>query len=198
MTLFLAVRHAESTMNAEGLWQGQADPPLSARGRAQAAQLGPALRDRGLTDLVSSDLRRAQETAEIVAAALGLRVRVDPDLREADVGTWSGRPHAEIQGAWPDDYARVRAGDWDVRPGGGERRRDVRARAQEAVARACREARGPLAIVTHLGVLRALSPGLEMPNAGILELVAADLMGPLPSSELRPSQPGLAVGEGPL
>lgn len=200
MTLFLAIRHAESTMNAEGLWQGQADPPLSPQGRQQAAELAPVLRGRGLTDLVSSDLRRARETAEIVAELLGLGLRTDPGLREADVGSWSGRPHDEIRAAWPEDYARVRAGDWEVRPGGGERRRDVRVRAQEAVARACREATGPLAIVTHMGVLRALQPGLVMPNAGTVELHVSDLMGPVPAADPATGADRLAEApaEGPL
>lgn len=166
MSGFLAIRHAESTMNAAGLWQGQADAPLSPKGREQAGALAETFRGRAITALVSSDLARARETAEILAAALGLVPRLEPDLREMDVGTWSAQPHAELLERYPDEVARVRAGDWDVRPGGGECRREVRRRAIEALERA-RESTGGglLAVVTHMGVLRAVVPGISLANA---------------------------------
>ncbi|MBA2326593.1 MAG: histidine phosphatase family protein, partial [Actinobacteria bacterium] len=71
--LFL-VRHGESTWNADGRWQGQADPPLSALGEEQACDAAARLAAGGFSRVVASDLQRARRTAEILAEALGLPV----------------------------------------------------------------------------------------------------------------------------
>jgi probable phosphoglycerate mutase len=156
-------------MNAAGLWQGQADPPLSEEGRRQAGALARTLAPIDL--LVTSDLRRARETADILAAAVGAPVAPEPGLRELDVGAWSGLPHAEIATRWPAEHARFRAGDPGVRPGGGESRAMLRARVTAALRRwTARHPDGQLALVTHLGVLRVLAPGLVLPNAGTVRL----------------------------
>jgi probable phosphoglycerate mutase len=98
-TRVLLLRHGQSTWNAEGRWQGQADPPLSALGEEQARAAAGAL---GPVDLiVASDLARARQTAEIIAEARGLVIRVDPRLREVDMGPWSGLTRAEIEASWP-------------------------------------------------------------------------------------------------
>ena len=89
----ILVRHGESTWNAEERLQGQLDPPLSERGREQSRALAEAV--DGVPDerVISSDLARARETAEL----LGVRpARVDPRWREIDVGSWGGRTAAEI------------------------------------------------------------------------------------------------------
>ena len=76
----LVVRHGQSVWNAEGRWQGRADPPLTPLGEQQAADA--ALHVGPIDEVWSSDLQRAHRTAEIVAAHLGLAVRVDPRLAE--------------------------------------------------------------------------------------------------------------------
>jgi broad specificity phosphatase PhoE len=96
MQALLCIRHAQSTMNAAGLWQGQADPPLSREGRDQARALALRLVGESLSLLVASDLARASETAEIAAHHLGITTRLEPGLRELDVGDWSGLSHQEI------------------------------------------------------------------------------------------------------
>lgn len=79
-----------------------ADPPLSRRGEAQADWLGPALGGEGVTTLVSSPLARAHGTAERLAPALGLEVRVEDALAEFLLG-WEGvRSYAEVQSERPD------------------------------------------------------------------------------------------------
>jgi len=164
-------RHGQSTWNAEGRWQGQADPPLSALGRAQAARLAERLAGAGIALLAASDLARARETAEIVGARLGLAPRLDPALREHDVGAWSGLRHEEIAARWPDELARFLAGDLALRPGGGESRLALRARARAAAARWRAEAGGrPLLLVSHLGVLHALAPGADAPPGALVRV----------------------------
>jgi probable phosphoglycerate mutase len=180
----LCIRHAESTWNAAGRWQGQADPPLSAAGREAAERLAKRLAEdlSDLAGLVSSDLLRARETAGILGRALGREPEHWPLLREADIGSWSGRASDEIETLWPDDYRRFRAGDPELRPGGGESRRALRERAlagvralEERFAPAERFGAGPVVVVTHLGWIRALVPGLVLENAGTLWLDGAAL-----------------------
>jgi len=181
----LCIRHAESTWNALGRWQGQADPPLSAAGRRAADALAEQLAEevRGCAGLVTSDLVRARETAGILARRWTLEPEPWPALREADIGAWSGRVSAEIEALWPEEYRRFRAGDPELRPGGGESRRALRARALAAV-RALEErfAGSPVVVVTHLGWLRSLAPGLELANAGTFWLDSAALDGAEPTA----------------
>jgi len=179
METLLCIRHAESTMNAAGLWQGQANPSLSAQGREQARALGERLAGESLSVLVASDLRRARETAEIAGGQLGIATRLEPGLRELDVGAWSGLAREEIARRWPEDFARFRAGDLDVRAGGGETRRELRARVVAALRSLQHGWRGDqIAVVTHLGVIRTLSPGIQITNAEWFRLDMTTLAGP--------------------
>jgi probable phosphoglycerate mutase len=189
------IRHAESAWNAMGLWQGHADPGLSARGQAQAQALALALAGAGIEAIAASDLRRARETAAVVAEALGLEPLHDPRLRERDLGTWSGLSTPQIAGRWPAELARVRARDPDFRPGGGESIRDVRGRAagffRELAARP-----GPArwAVVTHGGVIRALHPAGSTPIANT-EMVRVRLGELLEELALHAGPPAPAAAE---
>jgi broad specificity phosphatase PhoE len=100
MTRVLLVRHGQSEWNADGRWQGQADPALTDLGRHQAQH---AARSLGTVDaIVSSDLQRAGETAAILSGELGVGpVVLDPDLRERHAGEWQGLTRAEIERDWP-------------------------------------------------------------------------------------------------
>jgi len=166
------VRHGESVWNAEGRWQGQADPPLTERGRHQARRAAERLADLGIAVLVASDLGRARETAQIVGAHLGIEPRFDPALRELDVGRWSGHPVAEVARRWPEELARFRGGDLALRAGGGESRLALRERALAALVRVAAAAAAPVAVVSHLGVLRALRPGAELAPGELVRFAA--------------------------
>ena len=100
-TLILA-RHGETDWNRDGIWQGHGDPPLNELGRRQAAELAERMADVEIEALYSSDLRRAYETAEIVGRAKGVEITADPDLREMDVGSWSGLTTEEIATRFPE------------------------------------------------------------------------------------------------
>ncbi len=166
----LLIRHGESTWNAAGRWQGWGDPPLSARGREQATILAGRLADRAVSRLVSSDLSRAVQTAEILAEALGVRLELDPRLRERDLGCWAGLTEAEIRAAHPEELDRLRARDPAVRPGGGESHDAFRMRVAPALVAAARgSAAGTIAVVTHLGVIRLLDRALRPGNADVVE-----------------------------
>ena len=178
MESLLCIRHAQSTMNADGLWQGQADPALTEEGRAQARALAERLAEAKPSVLVTSNLRRARETAEIAARRLGIAAQLEPGLRELDVGQWSGLARDEIARRWPEDFERFRSGDMDLRAGGGETRRELRERVLAAIRSLSQSYRGErIAVVTHLGVLRVLSPGVRILNGEFFRLDLATLIG---------------------
>jgi broad specificity phosphatase PhoE len=108
-TIFLA-RHGQTDWNAARRWQGHADPPLNEHGRTEAQALAESLVPHGIEAIYSSDLGRARETAEIVAARLGLSVTLDARLREVDVGEWSGLTTPEIEQMYPGAMERRREG----------------------------------------------------------------------------------------
>src|SRR5436305_2326484 len=101
VTTILLARHGETEWNREGRWQGWADPPLNDAGRAQARTLAEELRTIPFDAVYASDLRRARETAVIVAAPHAVPVLTDAGLREIDVGSWSGLTRSEIAKRFP-------------------------------------------------------------------------------------------------
>lgn len=155
MTTILLARHGESDWNRDQRWQGHADRPLTELGRRQARELAERLSDTGLHAIYSSDLRRAQETAEIVARAQGLDVRTTPALREVDVGSWSGLTRTEAQQRQPDAYRRWLAGEegWDD----GETYAELSDRVLRAVREMAAAHRGQrVLLVAHGGSIRAV------------------------------------------
>jgi broad specificity phosphatase PhoE len=153
----LLVRHGQSTWNAVGRWQGQADPPLSELGEEQAGDAAEHLAAVGFSCVVASDLRRARRTAEILARALNLDLRTDPGLREIDVGDWTGLTRVEIEARWPGDLADWSEGRRESTPGG-ETRTHLTDRARSTLARVAADA-GPgdrVLVVTHGALIRNL------------------------------------------
>ncbi len=151
-TELLLIRHGESTGNSAGRMQGQDDTELSPHGREQAALLAQRL--AGLHDrptlVYSSDLRRAHDTAQAVAAALGTVVHLDPRLRELDVGTWAGMAREEIATMDPVDWRAWEERRGEVRYGGAESFADLQRRVVPAVAEiADRHPGAHLVVVTH-------------------------------------------------
>lgn len=99
-TRLLLARHGQSTWNAEGRWQGQADPPLSDLGRDQAFSAAQRI---GTVDLVvASPQDRARTTAQIISDSIGVGPVITLDgLMERDAGPWSGLTTREIEATWP-------------------------------------------------------------------------------------------------
>ncbi|NPA26302.1 MAG: histidine phosphatase family protein [Chloroflexi bacterium] len=135
MTTLLLVRHGETDWNREGRYQGQADPGLNARGRAQAQALAHRLRAAGWRPQViyTSPLRRAAETAAILNQAWQVPVRVDPRLMEIHQGAWQGLTVDEIARRWPQLFEAWERTPWAVRPPGGETLAEVRDRVYAAI-----------------------------------------------------------------
>lgn len=150
-TALYLVRHGESEANAAKRYAGQSDSPLTARGREQAKVVAAALRATLFDRVVSSDLSRAHDTAEIIAREHGLDVEVFPELREIDVGEAAGRAIEDAKQRF--DWGPGRFVQWP----GGESLEQVRDRAVSAVDRIVAASPGKtICIVGHGGVTRIL------------------------------------------
>jgi broad specificity phosphatase PhoE len=165
----LLVRHGQSVWNAEGRWQGHADPPLSPLGEEQAA--AAAARLDGVTAVYTSDLLRARRTAEIFAFRFGLEAVVDARLRERRAGDWEGHTRIEIEAKWPGYLASGR------RPRGYETDDSVLARALEALTAIAGEQHGDAVVLTHGGVVRTLERHLAEHDAPDVDLILPNLGG---------------------
>ena len=168
MRRLVMLRHGQTDFNLGSRMQGQLDTELTELGRAQAVAAAETLAKQQPLLIVSSDLRRAYDTAVALGERSGLRVQVDRRLRETHLGDWQGMTHAEIDAiapgarmAWRDDAT------WA--PHGGENRVDVAARSVPLVAQlvagepewgAVDEPARPVVLVAHGGLIAALTAAL--------------------------------------
>lgn len=140
------VRHGQSAYNLENRLQGQADPPLTERGREEARALAGYLRGFDPEYVVCSDLQRARETAALIGYP---EARPDAVFREIDVGEWQGRPLSDF----PDGSQPSWRGGPLVPPGG-ETFQQLMERVGAAIDRLA-ERGGQWLVVCHGGVVRA-------------------------------------------
>jgi len=159
------LRHGQTEYNAGSRMQGQLDTDLSDLGREQAVAAAEVLAKRQPLLIVSSDLRRAADTALALADRCGQRVNLDERLRETHLGDWQGMTHLEVDDAAPG--ARLAWRD-DARwaPHGGESRVDVADRSLPLV-RELVAGQGewgaderPVVLVAHGGLIAALTAAL--------------------------------------
>jgi 2,3-bisphosphoglycerate-dependent phosphoglycerate mutase len=147
--LLYCVRHGESLYNAEGRVQGQSDVALSEFGRSQSAAVAEALAEKSLDALYSSPLRRAMETAEVVARRTGLPIQTDPRLKEVNAGIFQDRLRADLQREFPEELSRWTSEDLDYVIPGGESRRQLIARGRAALEAIARENLQHVAVIAH-------------------------------------------------
>jgi probable phosphoglycerate mutase len=157
VTIVYLARHGETDWNRENRWQGRIDILLNDVGRAQAAELAERVRGLGVVRVHASDLRRARETAEIVAARLAVPfLGTDERLRERGFGPFEGLTREECAARHPEEWRRYLS-DHEHRPPGAETEAEVAQRMLDAVGALARQvADGPALIVTHGGPIRAL------------------------------------------
>ncbi|NLT30559.1 MAG: histidine phosphatase family protein [Propionibacterium sp.] len=113
-------RHGQTDGNLHGRMQGQADVPLNDTGYAQAREAAGRVAALAPTRIVSSDLQRARQTAEVIAAETGLEVTTDPRLQEINVGDWVGLTRDEVIARHPEFLEDLAAGRDFRRSDGGE------------------------------------------------------------------------------
>ena len=155
MTEILLVRHAETDL--KGTFCGHSDPALNDAGRAQLPAIIDAIGKRPVETVLSSDLRRARETAEAIAQHYGSTLLLRPGLREIFFGEWEGLRWQQIEErdpsfarAWMQSFPRLA-------PPGGEPIHDFEARIGSELHYLSELTRNSaLIVVTHAGVMRAM------------------------------------------
>lgn len=184
----ILVRHGESEGNAAGVLQGRMDFALSELGRRQASLTAQRLADSGAYQVVSSPLLRASATAALIAERLDLKLRLEPDLAEYDIGDASGLTPAELRERFPEVVQARSVGDRLRFPG--EEGRDVfQGRLHQALGRMT-ESDGTIIAVAHGGVISAMCHmvvGLDVNRPGAFHVGNCSL------TELRPDRSGALV-----
>lgn len=156
-TRLIAVRHGETAWNVDTRIQGQLDIPLNTTGVWQAGRVGEALREESISAVYSSDLCRAWQTAEAIAAAQGLDVLPDLGLRERGFGAFEGLTFARIDAELPEQARLWRTRDPEFAPAGGESLVVFRERVLRTVDAIALRHQGELVgIVAHGGVMDIL------------------------------------------
>ncbi|MEU1215677.1 bifunctional RNase H/acid phosphatase [Streptomyces sp. NPDC005790] len=157
---FILLRHGETALTPEKRFSGSggSDPVLSEAGRHQAARAAEAFAARGaVQEIVSSPLRRCRETAEAVAARLGLRVHIEEGLRETDFGVWEGLTFGEVRERYSSDLTAWLASPDAAPTGGGESFAEVAERVSQTRDRLIARHAGRTALlVTHVTPIKTL------------------------------------------
>jgi alpha-ribazole phosphatase/probable phosphoglycerate mutase len=159
MSRLLLIRHAETDM--AGRFCGHSDPDLNAKGQAQLARLAQVLSREKIGEIYSSDLRRAQSTAQAVAAGRNITPTLRPALREIHFGSWEGMSWQQIEQMDP-DYARRWVDGYPHVPfPAGESFPMFEARVLDQVNQLIDSDTEAIAVVTHAGVLRLVLQHLQ-------------------------------------
>jgi probable phosphoglycerate mutase len=188
ITRFGILRHARTCWNEIGKIQGQQDSALTDKGRQDALAWGKLLAECRWDRILSSDLGRAVETAQIIRSVLDIPLTLDARLREMDWGLWTGWTLADIRTHFPTVWDKASAGDWHFSAPEGERYIDVHDRSSRALMEAAvRFAGKRILVVCHEGTLKCLyyHPGSRRAaenayppmQSGCLQLFCADAQG---------------------
>jgi probable phosphoglycerate mutase len=154
VTRLLLVRHGRSELNAQGRPQGWLDSPLDEVGRRQARAAARRLQQEGPEILYTSTLRRASETAEIMAQVLGVPLVADERLKERNLGAIAGLTNKEIEERFPEWVRRWREAPGRVPPPGAEGLELLWRRVEDVFEEIrSRHPTGTVGVVSHGGVL---------------------------------------------
>lgn len=163
------LRHGQTEYNAGSRMQGQLDTDLSDLGREQAVAAAESLAKRQPLLIVSSDLRRALDTAVALGDRSGQPVSIDTRLRETHLGDWQGMTHLEVDAVAPGARLAWRE-DARWSPHGGESRVDVAERSLPLV-------REIVAQQPEWGVIDSARPVVLVAHGGLIAALTAALLG---------------------
>jgi probable phosphoglycerate mutase len=156
-TTFGLIRHSLTCWNEEKRIQGLQNSSLSENGRRMAVAWGHELNTLHWDRILASDLGRVQETVAFVNRVLQLPVHFEPLLREQDWGRWSGLNFPELFARFGPEVRVQEAAGWNFRPPGGESRKEVLARALQALCAAGEKWQGQdILIICHEGIIKTL------------------------------------------
>ncbi len=177
-TRLILVRHGQSEGNASGVIQGRLDFGLSSLGERQAAETARRLREEKVDRILSSPLRRAAQTAELIAEPHGLVVEPEPALLEYDIGAVSGLTSAQIRERHPEISAAYARGERPRFPG--EEGREAFTARLGAVLDVIgsRSSEMTVVAVAHGGVVNAICAlvlGVDMRRPGVFQVANCSL-----------------------
>lgn len=187
MRLYFA-RHGETDWNVKRLIQGTTDTELNDNGRRQARALAETLTGRGITRIYTSPLKRAAETARIVAEELGVPCIEKSGLEELDLGLWEGHSWDEVKQVWKEEYEYRLAHIADACPPGGESYMQLADRVTKAVKEIIAETDGDTLMLSHGGTIQitlgavngtsfyTLSQDYPVPNTCLFEVDAEKVL----------------------
>ena len=199
-------RHGQTAYNHEGRFQGQQQVPLDDTGRAQAAELAQRATGYGFRALWCSPLLRARETADVVAARLGLEPKEDARLMETDAGDWTDLTFAEVRAQAPERFDAFAAAEPSFGFPGGESFAQQEVRVGAALAD-IEKGELPALVVCHGMVIRAAFasragdraagpsptvPFTRLPNAALVPLDPAAAARAAAQDELGGATPTIA------
>ncbi|MGI8625743.1 MAG: histidine phosphatase family protein [Geodermatophilaceae bacterium] len=145
-------RHGRTTWNAAGRFQGQSDPPLDQVGQEQSRQAARYLAVDPPDLILTSDLVRATSTAAALTELIDTPIKIEPRLREIDLGSWQGLTRDEVAASYPEQFAQWLDGQPVLDRGG-----ETRAQLDTRVLAALRDiVVDHVLFVTHGGAARSI------------------------------------------
>jgi probable phosphoglycerate mutase len=156
-TRVMLVRHGATILNADDRFAGASDVPLGDDGRMQVQHLAERLASDSLAAIYASPLRRALETASIIAKTHELQVQLLDGLREIDHGRWEGLRRDEAAARYPEEYAAWERDPFTFAPTGGEPGQHVLERALRAFQQIVNShPGGRVLVVSHKATIRLI------------------------------------------
>ena len=160
----ILIRHGETEWNKVRKYQGHMDIELNDWGRQQAGEAAKELANLDIDYFASSDLKRARETAEIIASFHNNNIKEFKELREMNFGEWEGKGFKEIKNDYPEDFQKWIEDPIKYSPPAGETLKEFQGRVLEGFNTILENGFDRNAIVTHGGVIMVfLATILEMP-----------------------------------
>ena len=155
LTRLYLLRHGETDWNQKSIFQGQTDIDLNKKGRDQANKTTEIFRGLELDQIYSSDLKRAKNTALMIARDKSLKVRENKQLREMSFGDWEGLSFAEIKAKYADQAASWQQDPINNSPPAGEKLLDFKLRINDFFEKIISSHQGDkILVVTHGGVIK--------------------------------------------
>lgn len=159
---FYLIRHGETEFNKTKKLQGRGiNAPLNETGRNQAEYVAEALQDVAISEIITSSLLRAKESAEPISKLKSIAIESYSALDEMDFGEWEGQPFDDVIDQIKDIQSKWKAGDTHVQVPGGESPDEVFTRSGDFLKKLAKESQhNNIAVVIHGRLIRILLAGL--------------------------------------
>ena len=156
MAELVLVRHGQTLWNMDKIYRGRSDVGLDDVGIKQAELLGKYFSNHGLEAIFSSPLKRALDTANIIARYQRIDVQIDENLVDFNYGEWQCLPEREVKRLYPALLNEWHNNPHKVRMPGGESLEDVRKRVIEVINDILANYQGSVVLVSHRVVNKVL------------------------------------------